>query len=349
MYLAGSRKSLGLTGASLSASNLLRLAPILHNTDKELSLRACVQTAQGCLSQAVVGSEIAAMMIMAVLPDMQKHYLAEGAFKFAMRCRHYELRHRLPLGSVQYPFPLFFDNDRRHAHARVSMAMWWQRHEQALPLQRCTAQSLHALDAQYVEPLVAQLRTREAALPVTTRKSDNELKAVAYATLQTSGLQGPGQRAAELHSLQRALNEQLAHSVGFPPQLCGPLVDKTPDINSPAENCVGFFKTHVNNKVREWMTQWHMQDALDWGKTYASALWEKLKQLNTADGRLTCHASVLKAVARVRLLAAKEDQVVLVQQVNIRKAPDGKRYISSFTRMELGRNGRWMAKGVFKG
>ena len=48
---------------------------------------------------------------------------------------------------------------------------------------------------------MAQLRAREAALLVASRKSDDELKTVAYAAVQTSGEQGRGKTAARLHRL----------------------------------------------------------------------------------------------------------------------------------------------------
>lgn len=315
-------------------------------------LSLCVQTADGRLSQAVCGSELAAMMIMAVLPDMQQHYLAKGKYDFAMRCRYYELRQGLPLGSVQYPFPIFFDNAPVHAHPRISMAMWWQRNRYALPLQRKIAESLQGLDANVVQPLVDHMRKHDP--PVRgSRKSDNELRAAAYATLQTT-YAAADSSPYQLHELQRQLNAVAPASAGYPPQMWGPLVDKTPDINSPAENCVCFFKTDLQSKVREFMTQVHMQDAFDWARTYVDVLLAKLAALNTADGLITCRASVLKATARVRLLACDADKCVLVSVVDIRteRAKHGqpaKRYIVTKTCMERGRAGKWAAKGVFKG
>ena len=64
------------------------------------------------------------------------------------------------------------------------------------------------------------------------------------------------------------------YSASFAPQLCGPLADEMPDINSPAENGVGLFKTHVNNKMRDWMKAHAKCDRLGqnvWGHSVGEA------------------------------------------------------------------------------
>ena len=316
--------------------------------------QSAVQTADGAPAQGLVGSEIAAMMIMAVLPDMKQHYVAQGEQQYAKLCRYYELRHGLPLGSIAYPFPIFMDNDRRHAHARITMSMWWHtRHPRGLALQLDAAAALEKRERQ-VQTLMELVRTRSPTVNG-RNKTDIEIRAEVYAIMQTTPDPDPErQDAVKAYLAQRTSQLTEPDSAGFAPPMFGPLVDKTPDINSPAENCVGWLKGHLQDKVREWMVQRRMQAALDQAKTYVSALVEKVDMLNTEDGLLTCKASVLKAVARVRLLAARADEWLLVNQIQIRKerarnGKPGKRYIYVSTRMEKGRDGRWMAKGVFKG
>lgn len=291
------------------------------------------------------------MMIMAVLPDINQHYLAQGDFEFMRLCRYYELRNKLPLGSVQYPFPIFFDNARIHAHARLSMASVWQYTPCGLPRQRSVQAKLAAQSGTAAQLAAAMQQRERDALPELQRSSEHHLRAKAYATLQSQ----PQHQKLALRELavasreQRQLSADDARCAGFPPQMCGPLVDKTPDINAPAENCVGFLKAAVTKRVRNLMWNEQYAPQLDWARTYEMALREEVQKLNTPDGLLTCKGSVLKSPARVKLLAAEEKQLVLVQQVSLRKGKEGQRELVTYERYELGRNGRWMARGVFKG
>lgn len=292
-------------------------------------------------------------MIMAILPDINQHYLSKGDLEFTRLCRYYEMRHRLPAGSVQYPFPIFFDNARIHAHARLCMAQLWQYTPLGLGKQRSVQDA--AEDVLHLhKQLVAQLRQNRVKwlqLSEEQRNDERYVRSLAAAVLQTNThLSHPKARALQAAGReQRRLVESDARCAGFPPHMCGPLVDKTPDINAPAENCVGFLKRAVTERVKQLMWQSQNEPLLDCALTYEMALREKVQQLNTPDGLLTCKASVLKAPARVKLLAAKAGELVLVQLVHIRKGNDGKREICTYQRKELGRNGRWMAKGVFKG
>lgn len=314
-----------------------------------------VQTAKGLKSGGLVGSEVAAMMIMAVLPDINQHYLSKGDLEYTRLCRYYEMRHDLPAGSVQYPFPIFFDNARIHAHARLCMAQLWQYTPLGLGKQRSVQDAASA--AFYMQKqLKDRLRQNKVnclAKPLSEEQRNDKryTNSLAMALLQTTPqFSHPSIQALYAATRQqRSLVESDARCAGFPPHMCGPLVDKTPDINAPAENCVGFLKRAVTDRVKQLMWQSQNEPLLDCALTYEMALREKVQQLNSPDGLLTCKASVLKAPARVKLLAAKEGEIVVVQQVHIRKGKDGEREIVTYHRKELGRNGRWMAKGVFKG
>ena len=107
------------------------------------------------------------------------------------------------------------------------------------------------------------------------------------------------QLAPELQSFRKGHQEWQAAcdkdptACGFPPQLTAPLSDKTPDINSPAENNVCCDKGHVERKVKEWVLDPSKDEALEKALTYWNLVNEKVKQMNTPDGLLTCYAAVM--------------------------------------------------------
>ena len=311
-----------------------------------------MQKADGEATTAICASESAALLIMGMLPYMRNCYKdaddADGS-RFAERCRLLELRHGLPLHSVQTPAYMAIDNARTHPQGRKMCSMMWQQHFEAAEKYRECEQWVGPVGMQLREALAQRAHPDWDALnALSTEWTKLTHKSTDDATTEVKAL---AKSVKELN----ALCDKDPTACGHPPQLVAPLSDKTPDINSPAENDVCCLKGHVERTVSEWVLTPEKDEALEKALTYWQLVLEKVEWMNTEDGMLTCLCCVKNGLVRVQLLAADAGEPVAVQKYDILKkvdhsAPNGQRRELRVTDgVGDGRAGRWVAQGVYKG
>jgi hypothetical protein len=164
-------------------------------------------------------------------------------------------------------------------------------------------------------------------------------------------------RLAKLAALSKALDGICNESFlarGCSAQQFLTLADKTPDINSAAENDVQFHKQYVRAAIHDWMFDPDMDDALELGATYWNKCREKTAWLNSSDGLVTCRATVINALMRAKKLATPVGQSVSVEKATVIKPKDAEGkplpYVLKLSQHDTeGSGGRWIAEGVFSG
>lgn len=313
-----------------------------------------MQKADGDATTAVCASESAALLIVGMLPYMRNCYKdaddADGS-RFAERCRLMELRHGLPLHSVQTPAYMGLDNARTHPQGRKQCSMMWQQHFEA-------ADKYHECE-QWVGPVSAQL-VEKLAVQAAPTDIDAQRKALSAEWTQLTH-KTADDASTEVKALAKSVKElsdvcdKDPTACGHPPQLVAPLSDKTPDINSPAENDVCCLKGHAERTVSEWVLTPEMDEALEKAQTYWQLVQDKVEWMNSPDGKLTCLCCVKNGLVRVQLLAADAGEPVAVRKYKILKkvdhsAPTGQRRELRVTEeVGDGRAGEWIAQGVYNG
>lgn len=339
-----------------------------------------MQTLYGNKARALVGSEIAAVAVMAILP----HYRAacvdrRGLYNTELECRRAERRYGVDDFTVHYPQPDAFD----HAPAHAWMVQWlctgWQAHKVAqslratlrgvLQLRACqTAWNLvinlarlqdsrlmgDELQAQSLTFLLLHDRVHTRTLP--------QLWQVVLSQLQDDSAFGvwpsdvvvlAGNAAAEL----RDLCEWDPTAAGQPPHRHLPLEKKTPDFNIPAEGNVGGFKRKGDARTAEATLHGNDDTALDLAMTTAEALLKHEEHENSAAARPSREAAVLKGLVHCDLVGAQETELVAVELPCVKhsaKFADGKwhacdPHVLVTTKELLGTGGGWVPHSVAKG
>lgn len=374
-----------------------------------------MQKADGSEARALVASEIAALLIMAMLPYFRKCYkdsLTEQ--EFALRCRYIERFLGLPPFSVQNPFTISFDNATTHPESRKMASCMWQEHLDARGAWDAVSTQYKAVFEAYSKALEGEAAAERAATERQPAQQSDEQAAVqhAQASLQPGAqqarvpvlarsqlqlpavapLRGDSDTFRETAEVQTSLShappagketevsirtrarvlsqtngdkllEELKERVqayddicdadptacGFASQQFLSLVDKTPDINSGAENNVYFHKNPVTKAVREWMFDPAMQDDLELAATYWNKCKEQTARLNTPNGLVTCRATVINALARVKVLAAPKGAQIKVIKAKVLKPKDGPYSLVEREHEATGSGGGWIAEGVFSG
>ena len=303
-------------------------------------------------AQAFCASEMTSLMIVEALPSFNKHYEAGGPDAHALLCRQMEARLNLGLFTVTYPFPVFLDNARNQVQLRTALNTNWQCHparqrlqeqlQQAMDAARTVADAAYALKVQARPDLDADPKGRKFLIAMAW-------EAVSRPSLADDSTQPEQVRnVARLMCELRALCKRDPTAAGFAAAQWGALADKTPDINSPAENDVNWYKGYTYAEVMGMVFDAEQQEQLEHASTYINALLTKTEKLNTPEGLLQCKAAVDKAWARVQLLAADATQDVEVELVSLRR-PKGKDPVIVREKVtEKGLAGRWSAQHVFK-
>lgn len=374
-----------------------------------------MQTAEGTTADALVASEVAALLIMAMLPYFRRCYkesLTEQ--EFALRCRYLESCFGLPFFSVQNPFTISMDNANTHPQSRKMASYMWQEHldaraawdavceqftkvdtlwcdamtqmraaaaaqqsqqsgqqQQQSGQQASAAASSAQRDAQQADvPDRAQLHLPAVAPPQWNteyhRAKAEVLTAVSRAPVageETKVTQWARERLDEVPQGKEALAALAARVQAYDdicdsdPTACGfssqqflSLEDKTPDLNSGAENCVFFHKNHVQQAVLDWMFDPDMDDRLELAATYWDKCKERTAWLNSPNGLVTCEATVINALARAKLLATPKNEQVKVIKATVHKPPKNGPYSIVLREAEVtGSGGAWIAQGVYSG
>ena len=300
-------------------------------------------------------------LTMGVLPYARNCYTdaddVDGS-RFAQRCRMLEMRHGLPL---QTPAYLAIDNARTHPQGRKMCSMMWQEHLDAGELYRECEQWFRAVgdDIDSDPALLAAANAHIAACAQDGYAIDQHEVVSALWTSCTHKC--TNEASAPVRSLAASVQKLQAvcdadpTACGHPPQLVAPLSDKTPDINSPAENDVCFLKGYVETKVSEFVLDRLMDAALEKASTYWNLVLEKAAWLCAQDGLRTCLCAVKNGVVRVQPLAADVGELVAVEKWDILKKVDhdadgGQRREIRVRKMTGdGLAGSWVADGVFIG
>lgn len=376
-----------------------------------------MQKADGSKADALVASEVAALLIMAMLPYFRRCY-KESLTKqqFALRCRYLESCLGLPLFSVQNPFTISMDNANTHPQSRKMASYMWQEHLDARAAWDAVREQLFTKISTTWNDAMARVRAaaaaqlnqqsdqqqsgqqanvqraansvqpgaQQAGVPVHDRiqlhlpavaplqgdtdyhrtlaeilvalshapVAGEETKLTQWARAHVEAVPGGKQELAELAARAQAYDDICDSdptACGYASQQFLSLEDKTPDINSGAENCVFFHKQHVHQAVLDWMFDPDMDDDLELAATYWDKCKERTAWLNSPNGLVTCEATVINALARVKLIAAPKNEQIKVIKATVQKPENGPYSIVLREAEVTGSGGGWIAQGVYSG
>lgn len=195
-------------------------------SDASLLCLCFVQNWQGGAAGGLVGSELAAMMDHAVLPEILGIYIANGTFESERR--DVAARMGMPVHQVDFCFFVAVDNDKRHAHfRRVLLAPRYTQvqcqrklaRQRDLILQEEWARGSHSVSAQV---MWQRLQERCAVYGATLHE---------YVRMKW----------AEADPQARTLH----------PEQYQPLPPQTPELNMPIEHCVHTFKGGIADKLHQ--------------------------------------------------------------------------------------------------
>jgi hypothetical protein len=253
-----------------------------------------MQNAEAKKAGALVSSEFAAMLDIAILPTLDSHY-ADNPILHSKEMARLLARGglKVPWHQVHHPYFVVLDNDKRHPLGQSMLT--------AQRKSVCVSQA--ALKARAWDLLCRGLPTRELAnCRERLEKSEAEFQ-IEMAEFVFRSMYGAFPLECASHEFGRLIP---GCSILWPQQV-QPLSSKTPELNMPAEHFVRTVKIRVRKLIEE----------CDWGDDkllFAVTYQRHLRSLEAGDlngvGKGQIARSVEKMPWAARILAAPEDDIV---------------------------------------
>lgn len=288
-----------------------------------------VQTKDGFEPGNVVGSELAAMFSLQVLPTLKQHYVdPDDPSVFEQHCKDFAAtiglpKHRWPM--VTFPSFISIDNDPRHGRVRQLLSVPRVEEREVARFRRHAYEEIVQVGTDIPDKLVsayAWLSPTPQAGATDLRKASGRLAGYDELVERASGrrpdntfrdslkdyIDKTGYDPADRRLWDRAriMNEYVCV---FPWQYM-PLTKIAPDIHQPPEHMVGKVKRFVTPRIQ----QMDMNDPAMWkGKTFQALLTEAVAEVGNGEGGLHhIQGSVRKQPHCCKILAADKDVDVII-------------------------------------
>lgn len=290
---------------------------------------SCVQTKEGKSPAGVVGSELAAMFCLAVLPDLLHGLLARcgcevGSAQHDELCKAYAASIGLPhlWPHIYYPFPVSLDNDSRHHWVRESLLQPRMSDEQAQILEFELEQAeqkavVHHLASDKLRGMSA--RGTPITEGIVRLAHEAALAEAQLASTHSTALAVIEDRLGmsfKTFELRRRMKDCPWLRIVLPHQFM-PLTKVAPEVHMTVEHQVDNCKLDLSADLWYLLCTCSDEVKLFSAVTYQDMIYASAAKRSSRHGREVAIAgSIRKQMQCTRALAANPDQCVVLMKVS---------------------------------